>query len=239
MLMRIDKFLCSCGICTRSEAKKLLRLSKVTVNGKIIKQGDFKIDTENDEICFKKQRIFYEKFHYLMMNKPDGVVSATKDPKDKTVIDLLDNKYKNIGVFPVGRLDKDTTGLLILTNDGSFAYNTLSPKKHISKKYYVEVDGELSEDLIKEFKTGVIIDSNYKCKEAILEIIDKNSAYVTISEGKYHQIKRMFNAFNLNVTGLERIAFGKITLDENLEYGQYRLLNDDERELIKEYVSKF
>lgn len=233
-MIRLDKFLKDMGIGTRKEVKEYIRKKLVKVNEDIIKNDDYKVDEEKDTITFNDEIIKYEKFVYLMLNKPSGVVSATFDNKDKTVIDLID-EYKHLNLFPFGRLDKDSEGLLIISNDGKLAHDLLSPKKHVDKKYYVDVEGLVTEDDIKAFKSGIKIDDEL-CKPANLEIIESNEisrCYVTISEGKYHQVKRMFESVNKKVIYLKRITFGNINLDENLKLGEYRKLSEDEIEILR------
>lgn len=241
-VLRLDKFLSQALCESRNDVKKYIKASRVRIDGDICTKSETKIDTEINEVFFDFGKVAYSEFVYFMLNKPAGVVSAVRDEKYKTVVELLDNRDRHKGIFPVGRLDKDTTGLLILTNDGRFAHNTLSPKKHIPKTYYAGVNGRIEEDTVKEFKNGaVIIDKNgerIKLKSAFLNIIlssDTGSeCEVTISEGKFHQIKKMFAAQNVELTCLKRIKFGDIALDECLKEGEYRRLN--EREM--EYVNK-
>lgn len=235
MLMRLDKYLCSCGLGTRTEIKKIIRQKGVKVNGEIVSTSDFKVN-KNDEVIFKGQKVEYNQYTYIMLNKPAGVLSATRDNHKTTVIDLLDEKYQNIGLFPVGRLDRDTVGLVILSNDGDFAHNTLSPKKHIYKTYIAHIEGALPSDAVEIFNKGVIL-KDFTCESADLIIEEVCDTYtrvkVTIHEGKYHQIKRMFLSLNCKVIYLKRISFGNIILDENLKEGEYRLLNESEMEYIK------
>lgn len=238
-MIRLDKLLKDCGLGSRKEVKEYIRKGLVSINDKIIKNDDYKVDEQNDIIKFNDQLITYEKYVYIMLNKPAGVVSATFDNKDKTVLDLIDEYYYK-DLFPFGRLDKDTEGLLIMSNDGKLAHDLLSPKKHVEKKYYVEVDGVVIDEDIEIFKKGVIID-NELCKPALLEIIESNKkskCYITITEGKYHQVKRMFESVNKKVLYLKRVTFGNIHLDENLQLGQYRKLTIEEIELLKRNDSK-
>ncbi len=230
--MRLDKFLSNNKLGTRTEVKKALKKGICTVNGEIIKKPEHHID-ENDEIVYMGQKITNMSGQniYIMLNKPKGVVSATKDNYDQTVIDLLGEDATS-DLFPVGRLDKDTTGLLIITNDGIFAHNTLSPKKHVEKKYYVELDGEINQDMVDEFKRGVVLKEYEICKPAKLEILEGNKCYLTITEGKFHQIKRMFIKVGLEVLELERVSFGDMVLDNELEYGEFRYLTDEEIESV-------
>ncbi len=231
-IMRLDKFLSNCKIGSRNDIKKFVKAKRVKINGSIADKSDIKIDIDADEIIFDNKKIVYEKYIYLMLNKPKGVICSTYDKNEKTVIDILDDKYKDRGLFPVGRLDKDTVGLVIITNDGIFAHNSLSPKKHVLKKYFVFVTGKITDSDVYLFKDGIILDGDYKCKPAKLKIInaedDKSSALVEISEGKFHQIKRMFASLDKKVLFLKRISFADIELDENLKEGQYRPLNSNE-----------
>ena len=234
--LRADKFLADLGIGTRSQVKNIIKNKKVAVNGQIITSANVKINTEKDVVTVNGKEINYKKYTYIMMNKPDGVISSTED-KQKTVIELLPMELQNLDLFPVGRLDKDTVGLLILTNDGIFAHNTLSPKKHIDKKYYAKISGTLPENAVEIFKNGVTI-GDYKCKSADLRIIDSNSIEVVIHEGKFHQVKRMFEAIDCKVEFLKRVSFGEINLDENLKQGEYRELNKAEMEYISKFVGE-
>ena len=234
-MMRLDKYLSFLGKGTRKEVKEFIKKGLVSVNGITIKKDDFKINEENDIVIFNNEKLEYEEFVYLMLNKPSGVVSATYDNKDKTVIDLI-KEYKHLDLFPFGRLDKDSEGLLVISNDGKLAHELLSPKKHVDKKYYVEVLGKVTNEDVTIFKDGITLD-NELCKSATLEIIksdDISYCYVTISEGKYHQVKRMFESVNKKVTYLKRVTFGNLKLDENLKLGEYRKLTEQEINLLKE-----
>ena len=234
-MIRLDKFLKDMGIGTRKEVKEYIKKKLVKVNNEIIKKDDYKVDENNDIITFNDEIIKYEKYVYLMLNKPAGVVSATFDNKDKTVIDLID-EYKHLNLFPFGRLDKDSEGLLIISNDGKLAHNLLSPKKHVNKTYYVDVEGIVNEEDILKFKEGITLDDSYLCKSSTLEIIESNAiskCYVTISEGKFHQVKRMFESVNKKVIYLKRITFGNIKLDNSLKLGEYRKLTEEEIKLLK------
>lgn len=233
--MRLDKFLCSCGLGTRTEVKKIIKSKRVKVDDVIIDKSEFKVD-ENSNVFLDNKPLTYNQYTYIMLNKPAGCLSATKDNHKQTVIDFLENKYKNIGLFPVGRLDKDTVGLVLLTNDGDFAHNTLSPKKHVSKTYIAHISGNLPPDAKQIFNKGVTL-KDFTCKSAELIIKEVHQNYtvvqVTIVEGKYHQIKRMFLSLGCKVEYLKRISFGDITLDLNLKEGEYRLLNEKELSFVK------
>lgn len=227
--MRLDKFLAEAGGCTRSEAKLLIKSGKVTVNGKIVKKADEKIDEKADAVFMKNEEIKYHKYEYYMLNKPAGVVSATSDEKDKTVISLIGSNRKDL--FPVGRLDKDTEGLLLITNDGVLAHNLLSPKKHVNKKYYAKISGYVTKDTVSVFAEGLKISNEFTAMPAKLEIITSDEVseiYVTIQEGKYHQIKKMFIAVGMEVIYLKRISMKNLVLDKNLAPGMYRELKEDE-----------
>ncbi|MGN1318973.1 MAG: pseudouridine synthase [Lachnospirales bacterium] len=236
-MIRLDKFLCDCCIGTRSEVKKIVKKGFVTLNDKKITDSSVKIDEKCDIIKYKNNIVNYTKYFYIMLNKPSGVISATEDSKEKTVIDILPKEFQNIGLFPVGRLDKDTLGLLLLTNDGEFSHNTLSPKKHFNKTYDVEFEGTLPPNAEELFEKGIVL-SDFVCKRAKLIIKGENEATVIISEGKYHQVKRMFLSLGCKVVKLKRIAFGEIKLDFNLKEGQCRMLNETEMEYIKKYCGK-
>ena len=234
MKIRIDKLLSNTGEGSRSDVKKLLKGGAVTVDGFVIKDSGTQVE-EGQDITVYGRKIIYKKFIYIMLNKPQGVVSATKD-KNETVIDLLDEGFKAWDLFPVGRLDKDTEGLLILTNDGELSHNLLSPKKHIPKTYYATIDGEVTTQDVKLFEMGVVLEDDYKtlpAKLKILECAELSKIELTIMEGKFHQVKRMFESVDKRVTYLKRISMGKLKLDENLVLGDYRELTDDEINILK------
>lgn len=236
--MRIDKYLANMGVGSRSEIKRYIKNKRVMVNGIYITDNGLIINLD-DDIRFDEEKISYRKFVYIMMNKPQGVISATEDKYQNTVLDLLDPSYLHFDLFPAGRLDKDTEGFLLLTNDGKLAHNMLSPKKHVEKKYYVEVIGHLINEDIDAFLGNIIIDDGYECMPAKLEILDSNDiskAYVTIKEGKFHQIKRMFEAIGKEVTYLKRLTMGPLKLDENLELGEYRELTEQEMQMLNDYM---
>ena len=240
--VRLDKFLANAGIGSRSQVRDYIKFRRVWVDNVPCIKPDTKIDTEKSTVTFDKRIVSYDEKVYIIMNKPKGVISATEDEKEKTVIDLLDEKYRKMNLFPVGRLDKDTVGLLILSNDGRFAHNTLSPKKHVEKSYYAHINGEITDEHIKNFKEGVTISGGYKCLPAklVIEYSAENfsKVSVTIKEGKYHQIKKMFDVFGRKVVYLKRISFDDIKLDEELEEGSYRLANEKEMKTIDKFVEK-
>ena len=236
--MRLDKFFANSGIGTRKEVKIILKKGKIKVNEKIVKDAKMQVDEIKDDVKIEGEKITYKPFVYIMMNKPSGVISATEDGKHKTVIDLLCEKYKNYKVFPVGRLDIDTEGLLLLTNDGVLAHNLLSPKKHVDKKYYVGLKEPLTIEKKKILENGIKLEENFVTKKAKIEIIDKdedievNSVFITISEGKFHQVKRMFKFVENEVLYLKRVKMGKLLLPEDLKLGEYRELSEEEMDLI-------
>ncbi len=241
MKIRLDKMICNLGYSTRSQLKKEMKTGCATVNGQIVKDSSLIVDSDIDVVTYYNETINYIKYIYLMMNKPQGVISATEDYHcAKTVIDLLDDFSKNFQPFPVGRLDKDTEGLLLLTNDGKLAHNMLSPRKHVDKTYFSYIEGHLTDNDIKAFNEGVtFLDDGYKTMPAKLEIIKSNDiseCKVTIKEGKFHQVKRMFEAVDKRVIYLKRLSMGAIKLDEELNLGEYRELNDEEMLLLKEYM---
>ena len=238
--VRLDKFITLCGSYTRSQAKKLIHSGKVSINGQIVKDEAIKVDEDTSDVKIGGISAKGEKYIYIMLNKPAGVISATEDKEHKTVLDLICDEIKKDGLFPVGRLDIDTEGLLLLTNDGDFAHNTLSPKKHVEKTYLVHAkDYVYSEESKKRFLDGIVIDGGYKCKSANLEFISQANDYqilkLTISEGKFHQVKLMIKAEGGTVIYLKRLSFGDITLDESLAAGEYRRLNEAEMKFIQKH----
>lgn len=234
MKLRIDKMLSNSGLGSRKQIKSDAKKGFIEVNGIVEKDSSKIIDTEKDLVKYKGEVIKYVQYIYLMMNKPQGVISATEDNYAKTVIDLLKDEDKFYKPFPVGRLDKDTEGLLLITNDGQLSHNLLSPKKQVDKTYYVEVAEEVTEEDVESFEEGIVLkEDNYKTLPAKLQIIESgypSICLVTIREGKFHQVKRMFKALNNEVIYLKRISMGPLKLDETLKPGQYRHLT--EKELI-------
>ena len=229
--MRLDKLLSEMGKASRSEAGKLIRAGKVTVNGTSPKKPDFKVDPENDVIVFLGEVLAYKKFTYIMLNKPEGYVSATEDESEKTVLDLVSDEDRKKGLFPCGRLDKNTLGLVILTNDGEGAHRVLSPKHHVSKVYRFECKLPLSDDEVKLLEGGVDI-GGYLTKPCKIKMTEAQRGEITLTEGKYHQIKRMLEAVDNKITYLERISFGGILLDPRLPRGEWRYLTPDEEKLF-------
>ena len=236
-MMRLDKYLAEMGVGTRQEVKKQIRQGKVTVNGTVVKAADTKIDETCDEVTTGGRNISYVSYEYYMLNKPGGVVSATEDRRDTTVIDLIKDK-KRKDLFPVGRLDKDTEGLLLITNDGDLAHRLLAPKKHVDKVYYAKIDGMVTEEDVKRFAEGIDIGAEEEemtrpAKLDIMKSAEESEIRLTIHEGKFHQVKRMFLAVGKEVTYLKRERMGTLCLDENLKPGEYRLLTEEEIENVR------
>lgn len=233
--MRLDKFLADCGQGSRKDIKKMISSGLVTLDGVVCTSAQTAVD-ENSDVALGGKKIVYEKFIYLMMNKPQGYISATEDTRKKTVLDLLGGEYKYFSLFPAGRLDIDTEGFLLLTNDGNFAHNILSPKKHVDKTYFAKIDGQITDEHIKMFADGIVLDDGYKTLPSRLKILksDENSSEIeiTVREGKFHQIKRMFDAVGTHVAYLKRIAMGGLYLDESLAKGEVKKLTKEETEKI-------
>ncbi len=229
--MRLDRYLCELNIGTRSQVKEFIKKGLVSVNGRTIRLADYRIEEQTDQIAFQGKTLTYRKYVYYMLNKPQGVVSATQDNTAGTVTELLAAEGRK-DLFPVGRLDKDTEGLLLLTNDGELAHRLLSPKKHVDKTYLVTVAHSLSEEDIRRLEQGVDIGEDRMTLPAKVAVQSERMIHLTIQEGKYHQVKRMLQAVDNQVTALKRIRFGKIILDEELAPGAYRpLTTQEEKEL--------
>lgn len=228
---RIDKIISNQTKYTRSDVKKLIKFKKVKVNDNLVDRPEYKVDIKKDTISIDGVELNIQKNIYLVMNKPKGYISATEDRKMKTILDLISEEYVSRNIFPVGRLDKDTTGLIILTNDGNFAHSILSPKKDSKKIYDVIIDIPVTEEMIKGFENGVeLVDG--KCKPAKLEKIGEYRAFVTLTEGKYHQIKRMFGCYKAKVVELSRIQIGNFILPKDLKQGEYRELDLNELDIL-------
>ena len=225
--MRLDKFLANSGIGSRKEVKELIKQGLVFVNEERIKNSDKNIDEINDVIKIRDKCIEYRRYVYIMLNKPQNVISATEDNKHKTVIDLIKG-YDTYNIFPVGRLDIDTEGLLLLTNDGKLSHNLLSPKKHIEKEYFVKLKENINDIDINKVENNIELEDGYICKKAKIKRLSKNELYISITEGKFHQVKRMFKAVGNEVIFLKRVRMANILLDKNLKSGEYRELTEDE-----------
>lgn len=235
--MRVDKLLSNVGVASRAELKKYCKQGLISVNGKVINNPGVQVDSESDDIRFNGEKIVYREFVYIMLNKPDGYISATYDKYDPIVLDLIDQSYLVFEPFPVGRLDKDTEGLLVLTNDGQLAHRVLSPKKHVPKTYYAKIQGKVTEEDILAFEKGVILDDGYETMPSQMKILksdDMSEIELTIHEGKFHQVKRMFESVGKKVVYLKRLSMGKLKLDESLKLGEYRELTEEEVKLIEE-----
>ena len=233
---RLDKIIASTGRYSRREVKALVREGRVLVDGRIAAGPEDKCDPESARISVNGEALFYRAHTYVMLHKPAGVLSATEDGRGKTVLDLLAPEYRKIGLFPVGRLDKDTEGLLLLTDDGALAHDLLAPKKHVDKVYFVRVDGALDDADCAAFAAGMTLGDGLKCLPAKLEILRagaESEALVTLREGKFHQIKRMLAARGKPVVYLKRLSMGPLTLDETLPKGAYRLLTEEETALLR------
>ncbi|MBQ2385280.1 MAG: rRNA pseudouridine synthase [Clostridia bacterium] len=227
--MRLDKFLSITGCCSRSDAKRAIRGKNITVNGTVAKTADMQVDENSDEIIFFGKTVVYRKYSYIMLNKPDGVVSATDDGRDMTVLDLLPSDVRNDRMFPCGRLDKNTLGLMLITDNGELAHRLLAPKSHVSKSYRFCSESPVSEADAKRFEGGLTLEDGYVTLPASIELDgDGMGGIITLTEGKYHQIKRMLSALDNKITYLERLTFGPLTLDSSLKRGEWRYLTEDE-----------
>ena len=240
--MRLDKYLVACAVGSRTEVKNFLKAGRVTVNGKKEKSAKLQINEDTDEIYFDGQKLDYEEFVYYMMNKPQGVISATEDPKHKTVLDLLDDLARSKEVFPVGRLDIDTHGLLLLTNDGKLAHALLSPKRHVEKTYLALVKGMMTNADVETLAQGIPL-KDFTCQPAKLALVSVDTekhqslVRVTIAEGKFHQVKRMVAYCGKEVVDLQRLTMGTLTLDEDLKRGEWRRLSKEELEGLLESIN--
>lgn len=239
--MRLDKFLADMGKGTRSQLKEAARKGRIRVNGEVAKKADIKVKIPEDQVTFDGEHVSYVTMEYYMLNKPQGVVSATEDKKYQTVVDLIDDKNRK-DLFPVGRLDIDTEGLLLITNDGALTHNLLSPKKHVDKTYFAVCEGHVPDSAVTEFSDGILLPDGLKCLPAKLEILKRTESEgkfmtevnLTIREGKFHQVKRMMEAVGCPVCFLKRMTMGPLVLDENLRTGDYRPLTEKELELLKQ-----
>ncbi|MCI7796214.1 MAG: rRNA pseudouridine synthase [Lachnospiraceae bacterium] len=233
--IRLDKFLADMGKGTRSQIREAVRKGRVLVNGEIVKESDRKVRPMEEQVLFDGEPVSYVEYEYFMLNKPQGVISATYDPRHKTVVDLIGDK-KRKDLFPVGRLDIDTEGLLLITNDGALAHRLLAPKKHVDKTYFARCEGHVPDSAVKDFADGILLDDGLKCLPAAL-VIQKRDAgttdvLLTIHEGKFHQVKRMMESCGCPVLSLKRLTMGPLTLDEALRPGEFRPLTEYELELL-------
>ena len=231
--MRLDKFISDTGAASRREASLMIKKGAVSVNGSSVKDPSLHIDPSKDEIICQGRRIIYSKYVYVMLNKPEGYVSATEDQNLPVVTELLSEDLQRMSMFPVGRLDRDTVGLMVLTNNGVLSHALLPPKRHVEKRYYAKFKVPLAEGAEEKFKDGITLLDGYECKSADIQCdSDRLSAYITLTEGKYHQIKRMIASLDNKVVYLERVSFGPLKLDLNLARGEYRALTDEEVSLL-------
>lgn len=232
--MRLDKYLADCGVGSRSDIKKLIRSGVVRVVGIPAPKPETRIEPDEAEVFVNGVKVEYKEFVYLMLNKPQGYLSSTRDGRQPIVLDLVPEEYAHYDLFPAGRLDIDTEGLCLLTNDGQLAHRILSPAHHIPKTYYVELEVPVEDSVIEEFSNGVDLDDGYHTMPAELKIFeDRTSCEITITEGKFHQIKRMFQATGNKVAYLKRIKMNKLSLDESLELGEMRELSEEEVALLE------
>ncbi len=232
-LERLDKILSNQGFGSRKQIHQQLKNGDVKIEGKVITDSNFKIDPDSTSIEVKGKLINFSRFIYIMLNKPAGVLTATRDKKAETVLNLIPQHLKRPGLFPAGRLDKDTEGLLIITDDGQFAHQMLSPKHHVPKTYLATLRSPIENTVVQTFSEGIVIDDGYQCMPATLEILEPCLAQLTICEGKFHQVKRMFEAVGNEVVFLKRMRFGNIFLDENLKKGECRLISQVEIDNIR------
>ena len=219
-VIRLDKYVSVAMNISRTDAKKIIGSGKITVDDLCVRKTDFKVDTETMSVKCGSEKLDYKEFVYILMNKPAGLLSASNDKRAKTVIDIIPPTIKREGLFPVGRLDKDTTGFLIVTNDGDFAHKIISPKSNIEKLYYANLDGEVTDQMIAVFEKGVVLADGTQCLPARLKKAEDNSAFITVREGKYHQVKRMFGTVGLGVNKLHRISIGGLCLPDYLKQGE-------------------
>lgn len=230
---RIDKIIASQGQYSRSDVKKLISKKQVAVNGEVVKSANVKADPLTDRITVKGVALDFKRNVYLMLNKPKGYVSATEDRDHQTVLELVPSEFAGRDIFPAGRLDRDTTGLMIITDDGALAHNILAPKKHVQKIYHVELDIPVTEEMARGFAEGVELNDGV-CKEAGLEIVGEYAARVMLKEGRYHQIKRMFGCYGAKVVELHRLAMGNLHLPDDLAVGECRELTEEELKLLQQ-----
>lgn len=237
--MRLDKFLGITGCASRSEAKKIVRSGGVRVNGQVISSAEEKVDPECDVIVFCGKTVTYRKYTYILMNKPEGVVSATEDGRDRTVLDLLPAEMRKNDLFPCGRLDKNTLGLMLITDNGALAHRLLAPKTHVEKEYYFRAKFPITEEDARRFEAGVTLEDGYETKPAKI-VLDQTgmAGTITLIEGKYHQIKRMLEALNNKIVYLERIRFGTLTLDASMARGEWRYLTEGEISVLEQHGQK-
>lgn len=230
--MRIDRYLSNMGLGSRTDIKKAIAKKRVFINDQAVKKSDLKIKEGVDVITWDGEPVVYEPLIYVMLNKPSDVITATKDIRHETVMDVIGGAYGSRSLSPVGRLDKDTEGFLILTDDGKFNHSIMSPKKHVAKKYFAVVEGQVNDKTIQAFQEGLVIDGDERCMPSHLEFIEgddeTSDVNITLHEGKYHQVKRMFEAVGMEVVYLKRYQIGGLALDESLDLGEHRKMTPEE-----------
>jgi len=231
--MRLDKLISSCGMASRTEISKAASAGQITVDGKVVTKPAQHVDPAVNKVVFKGEEVVYREFHYIMLNKPAGYVCSTDDPRERTVLELLPERLRKLDLFPCGRLDKDTLGLVILTNNGQLAHRMLSPKRHVDKVYFFGARDAITDDDIQRLCEGVDIGEGYITKPAKVEMIEDKLGYITLTEGKYHQIKRMLEAVGNKITMLERIDFAGVVLDNTLKRGEWRYLSAEEQAVLE------
>lgn len=239
--MRLDKLLANMGFGSRKDVKQYLKNGAVKVNDEVVKKPNIHIDTEKDDVTCFGEPVVYQAYIYLMMNKSQGILSATEDLRERTVIDLLSEEHRHFKPFPVGRLDKDTEGFLLISNNGKLAHNLLAPKKNVPKTYYAHIEGVVTEEDVMAFSKGVTLDDGYETKPGALEILTSGKVSeieLTITEGKFHQVKRMFEAVGKKVIYLKRLSMGPLHLDKTIPLGHYRELTEDELALLEDVAEE-
>jgi len=222
--VRLDKFMADQGIASRKELREFIRSGRVQINGECVRKPEAKVDPAQDQVLFDGKALGAEKKRYFVLDKPEGVVTATEDAEQQTVLDLLPSELRRLGLFPVGRLDKDTSGLLLLTNDGDFAHRVISPKSAVEKRYYARVDGQVDPEDVEAFRNGVVLRDGTRCLPAKLESDGPGACYVTVVEGKYHQVKRMLASRGKPVQSLRRLSIGSVSLDASMKPGEWKEL---------------
>ena len=235
--MRLDKFIVESGLASRTEIAKVARGGGITVNGQVVRRASGHIDPTTDTVTYLGREVIWREFTYVMLNKPDGVLSATEDGAGMTVLDLLPEKYSKMGLFPCGRLDKNTLGLMLITDNGDLAHKLLAPKSHVDKKYRFKSRDEINPEDAMRFEGGLTLEDGYVTLPAKIELDeDRMGGVITLREGKYHQIKRMLEALDNKITYLERISFGPLTLDPALERGEWRYLSEEEQSALESHA---
>ncbi|MBQ3483802.1 MAG: 16S rRNA pseudouridine(516) synthase [Clostridia bacterium] len=230
--MRLDKLLSVTATATRKETARAVRAGEITVNGVTVKRADLSVDPERDTVSFRGRTVLYKQYRYILLNKPDGYVSATEDGRDPTVLELLPPELAAQGLFPCGRLDKHTLGLMLLTNNGTLAHRLLAPRRHVAKRYRFCAKFPLTDEECARFRAGLVLEDGYETKPADIVLDDARSGVITLVEGKYHQIKRMLEALHNQITYLERISFGPLTLPDDLARGAWRELTPEEEQAL-------